>query len=87
MLLLLNQLERKYGSTIDLDGDYYWDVTPDVAFDPWTDAAQGLVAGQLTDDVESLQELLQRPNDEVPMVWHDLAHLVGILRRMAHLDQ
>ena len=43
-----------------------------------------LTVGQLSDDVEALRELLRRPDDLT--LWHDLSHVVGILRRIAALD-
>ena len=30
---------------------------------------------------------MHRTDNDGLMVWHDLEHLIGILRRMAHLDQ
>jgi hypothetical protein len=44
-----------------------------------------VVAGQLSDDVESIQELLD-PQREI-FLWHDLAHICGVLRRIAVMDE
>jgi hypothetical protein len=42
------------------------------------------VACQLSDDIDSIRAPLARGED--PIIWHDLAHLVGVLRRIAALD-
>lgn len=43
--------------------------------------------GQLTDDIALLQELLASDTDRPVVVWHDLEHIIGILTRLATLDQ
>jgi hypothetical protein len=43
--------------------------------------------GQLTDDVQSMQNMLADDADPPIAVWHDLAHLIGILNRLAALSQ
>jgi hypothetical protein len=84
--LLLDEAERRFGPDVDLKADHYWDIDPAVAFAPESrEAAEGIWASQLSDDVRELRELLHR--DSPPVLWHDLAHLTGILRRIAALDQ
>jgi len=43
------------------------------------------MASQISEDVETLRELLSPEREEV-YIWHDLDHLCGILRRIAALD-
>ncbi|MFI6163876.1 hypothetical protein ACIA59_28480 [Micromonospora haikouensis] len=31
--ILLDEIERQYGTAVDLDADYYWTITPGEAFD------------------------------------------------------
>jgi hypothetical protein len=82
--MLLDRVERQFGADVDLAADYYWDLPLVATFDPANDP-QGHTLGSLVDDVESLAELLaEDPEDAV--VWHDLSHVVGILRRLAALD-
>ena len=82
--MLLDRIEREFGPDVDLAADYYWDLPLAATFDPEQDPA-GHTLGSLADDVESLGELLrEEPEDAV--VWHDLSHVVAILRRLAALD-
>jgi hypothetical protein len=82
--MLLDRAEREFGPEIDLAADYYWDLPPAATFDPAQDP-EGHTLGSLADDVESLAELL-REDPEDAVIWHDLSHVVGILRRLAALD-
>jgi hypothetical protein len=81
---VLDDVEAKFGSTLDLGADHYWTVDRRSAFDPSVDPAKGLTVGQLTDDIEETQRVAMRTDD--PIIWHDLAHIVGILTRIAALD-
>jgi len=85
--LLLDELERKHGMTVDLDADYYWTVGPDEAFRFDGGGPPEPTVGQLTDDLQSLRNLLSHGADHPVVLWHDLAHTVGILGRLAALDQ
>ncbi len=82
--MLLDRVEREFGPDVDLAADYYWDLPLAVTFEPEQDPA-GHTLGSLADDVDSLAELL-REDPEDAVVWHDLSHVVGILRRLAALD-
>ena len=42
--------------------------------------------GHLSDDVDELRQLISEGAGREVVVWHDLAHLVGILKRFAALD-
>jgi hypothetical protein len=83
---LLDAVERRHGPTVDLDTDHYWTIGPADAFR--FDAADGPepTVGQLTDDVQSMRAMLEATRDGPAVVWHDLAHVVGILNRLAALD-
>ena len=79
--LVLTAVEAEHGDSVPLTADYYWVLdaraTYDVHKDPSVDA---FTIGQLSDDVATLDEILEP--DQVVSVWHDLAHLVGILHRL-----
>lgn len=83
--LLLDAVEQRFGSEFDLEADYYWDLNSDALWrqEPPTD--DDVWCSQLSDDVESVRYMLAHDVDEV-VIWHDLAHLVGPLRRLAWLD-
>ena len=84
--VLLNEAERRLGSTINLGADYYWDLDARVVYDLTQVPPAGPGIGQLSDDVASLRSLLEGGPDGEVFLWHDLAHVVGILRRVATLD-
>jgi hypothetical protein len=44
------------------------------------------IAGQLSDDIDSLAQLLQERADGKLSIWQDLHHVIGILKRIAALD-
>jgi hypothetical protein len=81
---VLDAAEKKFGSVVDLAADYYWTVPSSETFDN-LEMPTALEAGQLSDDVGELRELLAREDGEI-FIWHDLNHLVGILQRVASLD-
>jgi hypothetical protein len=84
LLAILEQVEQTHGPEIELDADHYWVLPPNVAFDMNSEPTT-IDAGQLTDDIRSLRRLLSNGPDEPIEVWHDLAHVVGILNRIASL--
>lgn len=43
-----------------------------------TQEPRSLTVGQLSDDLESIREAAEGPES----AWHDLAHLVGLLRAL-----
>jgi hypothetical protein len=70
------------GSTVDLDADNYWWIDTRAAFD--LSRVPSVDAGQLSDDVASMREMLNRDDNEV-IVWHDLDHVIGIVQRISGL--
>jgi hypothetical protein len=80
---VLDAVEARFGSSVDLRADVYWTLDLARSFDSYADHS-GLIVGQLSDDVQELRGLLGRA--EGPTLWHDLSHIVGILRRIAALD-
>ena len=82
--VVLARVEERLGAEVDLGAALYWEIEADAAFDMQSTPAASV--GQLADDVERLHELaVNGPNAEV-WVWHDVAHLVGILPRIGALD-
>ena len=84
LMRVLDAVQVRFGPIVDLRADAYWTLDLARSFDPHADQAEGLMVGQLSDDVIELRNLLSRSED--PTLWHDLSHLVGILRRIAALD-
>ena len=84
LMRLLDAVEARFGATVDLRADAYWTLDLARSFDPHAEQVSGLTVGQFSDDVQELHELLRR--SDAPTLWHDLSHVVGILRRIAGLD-
>lgn len=88
---LLSQIEAERGQFVAVDRGYYWLVELQDAFDFGSDAAgkrSGLGVGQLSDDVESVDQTVRslRAHGRVVSPWHDLEHAAGLLRALAWLD-
>jgi hypothetical protein len=88
-LLLLEAAEERFGDTIDLANtgvDYYWNVDLHASFDMASTPEHAIDAGQLSDDATEVRLLLDRADNQPAVLWHDLQHLVGMLRLLAYLD-
>jgi hypothetical protein len=81
---VLDRVEAKFGSTVDLAADHYWTLDPRTAFEPHVDQASGMTVAQLSDDVREVRASLE--HEDEPTIWHDLPHIVGVLSRIAALD-
>jgi len=79
---LLDAATEQFGQLVDLDADHYWAIDSAAAFDLTKDPA--VDAGQLSDDVATVVELLTRDDGEI-FLWHDLEHVTGILLRISVL--
>jgi hypothetical protein len=73
--------QERLGPDVTLTDDYYWHLPLDAAFDMTTEPST-LTAGQLSDDLEHLRDAA---DVEPGTVWHDLAHLIGLLRALERL--
>ncbi|WP_247663906.1 hypothetical protein [Micromonospora sp. U21] len=74
--------DRSVGRRVGL----YRNVDLATAFELRDDPASGIDVGQSSDDIAELRALLGRPANDVPVLWHDLQHLAGVLRLLAYLD-
>jgi hypothetical protein len=77
---ILDAVESELGETIELNADHYWLLESAESFDP--SKTPDVVAGQLSDDVDSIRAIAE--GGEV-VVWHDIDHLLGLLRRVSAL--
>jgi len=84
--LLLDAVERRFGPTIDLSADYYWEIGAAAAFDLDANPSDAITAGQLTDDVVSVRQFIRRSPADLEAIWHEASHLTGILRRIVAMD-
>lgn len=68
------------------DDDFYWHLQSDAAFDIGSDPSrENITTGSLADDVSTTKGIAVEAADE-SFVWHDLEHLIGVLRRIAYID-
>ena len=77
----LTATEQRFGSEVAVQDDYYWHLQVDDAFDMSREPAS-LTVGQLSDDLTHVREA----SDVGPeTVWHELSHLVDLLRALERL--
>ena len=82
---VLTALEAEHGETVFLSADHYWVLDARATYEVHQmPSTRDLALGQLSDDVASLDEIVQA--DQVVSVWHDLQHLVGVLHRLGTQD-
>jgi hypothetical protein len=78
-----------FGPTIDVDqipeyNDYYWHLPTATAYAMDADPGLYVDAGQISDDLEELAEMLADPDEQT--LWHSLGHLGGLLGLLAFLQ-
>ncbi|MFC5267671.1 hypothetical protein ACFPJ1_36620, partial [Kribbella qitaiheensis] len=73
--------EKRLGADVALADDHYWHLPVDEAFDMTREHAS-LTVGQLSDDLENLREAGEV---EPETAWHELSHLIGLLRALERL--
>ena len=78
--MILDAVEAQHGATIELGADSYWTLDSASSFDLTQEPA--LNTGPLGDDVEALRNI---GTAEPRAVWHELDHLLGLLRRVSAL--
>jgi hypothetical protein len=82
---VLSELAARHGDEIELTADYYWVLDARAAYDlTVTPSIEQLTMGQLSDDLAEVAAL--STTEDPPIPWHDLAHVIGILHRLAAQD-
>ena len=90
--VLLDEVERRFGDQIQLSAldavkDHYWDLDLAAAYGMVKQPEAHLTAGQTSDDLQEIVDLLHRADGDEPVVlWHDLSHVSGVMRLLAYLD-
>ncbi len=64
-------------------GDHYWELTLEASFGLVDHPELHIVAGQTSDDVDELRGI---SDSEDVVLWHDIGHISGVLRRIASLN-
>lgn len=78
---VLAATEQRLGAEVALEGDYYWHIPVDDAFDV-TQEPGTITVVQLSDDLASVHE---ETDVQPETAWHELSHLVGLLRALERL--
>jgi hypothetical protein len=76
---VLQATEDLLGAEVPVQADYYWHLPVERAFDMASEP-RDFTAGQLSDDLESVRT--ENEHVEPVTAWHDLAHLIGVLRAL-----
>jgi len=69
--VLMAHLEDAGRGTVPLPDDYYWDVPPRVMYDVYKKPSRDLTIGQISEDLEFLDQCVDDPEMVVPyaLVW------------------
>lgn len=92
LIRVLGEVQRRHGDEIDLEVDAYWALPARHAYDlNVPPPAEAHTVASLVDDLGAVRELANGPDEDLDdgsgvIVWHDLAHLVGVLQRLAAVD-
>jgi hypothetical protein len=76
----LDAVEAQFGGEAVLVNDYYWNLPVESAFYMTQEPEpESLTVGQLSDDLASMTSPAE---PEALSTWHDLGHLIGLLRAL-----
>ena len=81
---VLDAVVRDHGADLTFERDYYWALPVTSAFD-MEQPDPTLTAGQVSDDISETRKLAS--GSEVVATWHDLAHVLGVLRAVEDLSR
>lgn len=74
--LLLLKLKNEKGNEIELDSDFYWDISSDKLYNPYNEP-NDLSLGQLSDDLAELYRLSKSRDKAIA---YDLKRIAEILK-------
>lgn len=84
MARIFAAIEDTHGSAVTLGVDHDWRLPVEAAFDLST-VPNVDEDGQISDDLAEMRDGL-RQGDDMLAIWHDLAHIIGVLRALEHLS-
>jgi hypothetical protein len=73
--LLLSKLKESKGNEIEINNDFYWDISEDQLYSPYEEP-KNITLGQLSDDLEEVQRLAK--SDDA--IIYDLKRVSQILK-------
>lgn len=72
--LLFSKLRESRGNEIELNNDFYWDISIEELYNPYEEP-KNITLGQLSEDLDEIQRL----NKSDDAIAYDLKRLVSIL--------
>ena len=75
---LLDAVEGEHGWQLALEDTAYWDLPVTAAFD-LMEPDPVLTVGEVSDDIDAVRDLT-RHTGEIVAIWHEISHVVGVLR-------
>lgn len=76
---LLSKLKEQKGNEIELENDFYWDISSDELYKPYDDP-QNISLGQLSDDLTEIHRLSKSKDEAIP---YDLKRIAEILKALS----
>ena len=80
--LLLSKLKESKGNEIEINNDYYWEISNEELYNPYEEP-RNITLGQLSDDLDEVHRILQ--SDDAIM--YDLKRIAGILKTLSLENQ
>jgi len=77
--LLLSKLKEQKGNEIELENDFYWDISSDELYKPYDDP-KNISLGQLSDDLAEIDRLSKSRDEAIP---YDLKRIAEILKALS----
>jgi hypothetical protein len=75
--LLLSKLKEKLGNEIEVNSDFYWDISDEDIYDPYQEP-KNITLGQLSDEITEFQNSINSQNGAC----YDLKLLSNILKAL-----
>ena len=76
-LILLSKLRESKGNLIEVNHDFYWDISVNELYNPYEEP-KNITLGQLSDDLNEIQRLT-KSDDATP---YDLKRLASIINAL-----
>lgn len=77
--LLLSNLKSTKGNEVELKNDYYWDISSEQIYNPYSEPSD-MSLGQLSDDLNEIDRLNSSIDEAIP---YDLKRAAEILKALS----
>jgi len=83
IILLLSKLKDSKGNEVEIDSDFYWDISMNEIYNPYQDP-KNITLGQLSSDLEEIYRLVEKKEDAIP---YDLKRIAAIIKAISIENQ